>query len=94
MRPTGTSGHLTALAQLSVLPRLSRHIRRHGERLEVGNECPHALGAEVFNSIYFGRPHGMPAFGGALGTEGVWTLVTYLQSLPVPPNVATESWQN
>jgi len=49
---------------------------------------------EVFSSIYFGRPHGMPAFGGALGAEGVWTLVTYLQSLPVPPNVATESWQN
>jgi len=50
--------------------------------------------AEVFNSIYFGRPHGMPAFGGALGTEGVWTLVTYLRSLPVPPNVPTQSWQN
>ena len=50
--------------------------------------------AEVFSSIYYGRPRGMPAFGGALGAEGVWTLVTYLQSLPVPPNVATESWQN
>jgi mono/diheme cytochrome c family protein len=50
--------------------------------------------AEVFNSIYFGRPHGMPAFGGALGTEGVWALVTYLRSLPVPPNVPTQSWQN
>jgi cytochrome c oxidase cbb3-type subunit 3 len=50
--------------------------------------------AEVFNSIYFGRPHGMPAFGGAVGTEGVWALVTYLRSLPVPPNVPTQSWQN
>ena len=50
--------------------------------------------AEVFNSIYFGRPRGMPAFGGALGTEGVWTLVTYLRSLPAPPNVPTQSWQN
>jgi len=48
--------------------------------------------AEVFSSIYYGRPKGMPAFGGALGTEGVWTIVTYLRSLPVPASVATESW--
>ena len=50
--------------------------------------------AEVFNSIYFGRPRGMPAFGGTLGVEGVWTLVTYLRSLPPPPDIPTESWQN
>ena len=47
---------------------------------------------EVFSSIYFGRPKGMPAFGGVLGTEGVWTLVTYLRSLPEPADVPTESW--
>jgi len=49
--------------------------------------------AEVFNSIYFGRPKGMPAFGGAMGADGVWTLVTYLRSLPPPKNVPTESWE-
>lgn len=49
--------------------------------------------AEVFSSIYYGRPKGMPGFGGTLGTEGVWTLVTYLRSLPVPADVPTESWQ-
>jgi cytochrome c oxidase cbb3-type subunit 3 len=49
--------------------------------------------SEVFNSIYYGRPKGMPAFGGTLGIEGVWTLVTYIRSLPVPPDVPTESWQ-
>jgi cytochrome c oxidase cbb3-type subunit 3 len=48
---------------------------------------------EIFASIYYGRPKGMPAFGGALGAEGVWTLVTYLQSLPVPADEATESWE-
>jgi cytochrome c oxidase cbb3-type subunit 3 len=47
---------------------------------------------EIFSSIYYGRPRGMPAFGGALGSEGVWALVTYLQSLPVPQGLATESW--
>jgi cytochrome c oxidase cbb3-type subunit 3 len=49
--------------------------------------------SEVFNSIYYGRPKGMPAFGGTLGVDGVWTVVTYLRSLPVPSNVPTESWQ-
>jgi cytochrome c oxidase cbb3-type subunit III len=49
--------------------------------------------AEVFNSIYYGRPKGMPAFGGALGAEGVWTLVTYLRSLAPPPDLPTESWR-
>jgi cytochrome c oxidase cbb3-type subunit III len=48
---------------------------------------------EVFSSIYFGRPRGMPAFGGVLGAEGVWTLVTYLRSLPPPADMPTESWQ-
>ena len=48
---------------------------------------------EIFTSIYYGRPKGMPAFGGALGMEGVWTLVTYLKSLPVPAGEATESWE-
>ena len=48
--------------------------------------------SEVFNSIYYGRPKGMPAFGGTLGADGVWTLVTYLRSLPVPTTVPTESW--
>lgn len=49
--------------------------------------------SEVFSSIYYGRPKGMPAFGGALGVDGVWTLVTYIRSLPVPASVPTESWQ-
>jgi mono/diheme cytochrome c family protein len=49
---------------------------------------------EVFASIYYGRPKGMPAFGGTLGAAGIWTLVTYLKSLPVPANIATESWQD
>ena len=49
---------------------------------------------EIYSSIFYGRPKGMPAFGGALGTDGVWTLVTYLRSLPVPADVATESWES
>jgi cytochrome c oxidase cbb3-type subunit III len=48
--------------------------------------------SEIFNSIYYGHEKGMPAFGGVLGTDGVWTLVTYIKSLPVAPGLATESW--
>jgi len=48
--------------------------------------------AELFASIYYGRPKGMPAFGGKLGTDGVWTLVTYLKSLTPTVDPATESW--
>ena len=48
---------------------------------------------ELFQSIFYGRPKGMPAFGGALGAEGIWILVTYLQSLPVPDVVPTQSWE-
>ena len=47
---------------------------------------------ELFQTIYFGRPKGMPAFGGLMSPEDVWTLVTYLKSLPVPENVPTQSW--
>jgi cytochrome c oxidase cbb3-type subunit III len=48
---------------------------------------------EIFQSIYYGRPHGMPAFGGALPTDAIWMIVTYLQSLPVPAAVPTQSWE-
>jgi cytochrome c oxidase cbb3-type subunit III len=48
---------------------------------------------EVFSSIYYGRPKGMPAFGGAIGTTAVWNLVTYLKSLQPPATVPTESFE-
>jgi len=47
---------------------------------------------EIFQSIYYGRPQGMPAFGGLLEPDVIWSLVTYIQSLPVPANVPTQSW--
>jgi cytochrome c oxidase cbb3-type subunit 3 len=47
---------------------------------------------EIYQSIFYGRPQGMPAFGGVLQSDIIWTLVTYIQSLPVPANVPTQSW--
>jgi cytochrome c oxidase cbb3-type subunit III len=48
---------------------------------------------EIFSSIYFGRPKGMPAFGGAMGENAIWSIVAYLKSLPPPANVPTESFE-
>jgi cytochrome c len=47
---------------------------------------------EIFTSIYYGRPKGMPAFGGVVGTDGVWMLVSYIKSQAVPSVVPTTSW--
>lgn len=46
----------------------------------------------IFQSIYYGRPKGMPAFGGLLAPEIVWKLVSYLRSLPTPKAVPTQTW--
>lgn len=46
----------------------------------------------VFQSIYYGRPRGMPAFGGVLPSEAIWKLVTYLRSLEPAVDSATVSW--
>ena len=47
---------------------------------------------EIFESIFYGRPKGMPAYGGVMGSEGIWMLVNYLKSLPKPDAVPTQSW--
>jgi cytochrome c len=47
---------------------------------------------EIFTSIYYGRPKGMPAYGGVLGTDGVWMIVAYIRAQAVPPVVPTTSW--
>lgn len=48
--------------------------------------------AAIFQSISFGRPKGMPAFGGLLSPEIIWKLVTYVQSLPPTKSVPTTTW--
>ena len=50
--------------------------------------------AEIFHSIFYGRAKGMPAYGGVLGREGIWMIVTYLKSQPVPNVVPTTSYED
>jgi cytochrome c len=47
---------------------------------------------EIFSSIFYGRPKGMPAYGGVIGPEGVWNLVAYIKAQSVPAVVPTTSW--
>jgi cytochrome c len=47
---------------------------------------------EIFTSIFYGRPKGMPAYGGVIGTDGVWMLVSYIKAQPAPVVVPTTSW--
>lgn len=47
---------------------------------------------EVYHSIFYGRPRGMPAYGGLLSSDAIWRIVTYLGAQPIPANVPTESW--
>ena len=47
---------------------------------------------EIFSSIFYGRPKGMPAYGGVIGAEGVWNIVAYIKAQAVPSVVPTTSW--
>ena len=47
---------------------------------------------EIFTSIFYGRPKGMPAYGGVIGTDGAWMLVAYIKAQAPPPVVPTTSW--
>ena len=47
---------------------------------------------ELFESIYQGRPDGMPAWGGRISNDQIWSLITYISSLSEGKNVATENF--
>lgn len=48
---------------------------------------------EIYHSIFYGRPRGMPAWGGTLPAEAIWRLVTYLQSIqPAKDTLSTTTW--
>ncbi len=48
--------------------------------------------AEVFESIYQGRPEGMPAWGSLISDDQVWMLVSYVRSLNGGKDVTTENF--
>jgi cytochrome c oxidase cbb3-type subunit 3 len=47
----------------------------------------------IFHSIFYGRPRGMPAFGGHLPAQAIWQLVAYLRSIqPAKDTTSTTAW--
>jgi len=46
---------------------------------------------EVFESIFQGRPDGMPAWGGRISNEQIWMLTAYVRSLPTK-DLSTENF--
>ena len=48
--------------------------------------------AEVFESIYQGRPEGMPAWGSLISDDQIWMLVSYVRSLNTGKDVSTENF--
>lgn len=46
---------------------------------------------EVFESIYEGRPDGMPAWGGRISNDQIWMLTAYVRSLATK-DVSTENF--
>ncbi|MBC7897573.1 MAG: c-type cytochrome [Cytophagaceae bacterium] len=49
--------------------------------------------AALFHSVFYGRPRGMPAYGGLMDQDAIWQVITYLTSQPIPAVVPTQAWR-
>lgn len=47
---------------------------------------------DVFQSIYEGRPDGMPSWGGRIADDQIWRLVAYVRTLDKGHSVTTENF--
>jgi len=43
---------------------------------------------QIYDTLYFGRPHGMPAWGGKLTDDQIWKIATYVRSMSLPQTMA------
>jgi len=46
----------------------------------------------VFQSIFYGRPRGMPAYGGIMSPGAIWKVIDYIRAQPIPSVVPTQRW--
>jgi mono/diheme cytochrome c family protein len=47
----------------------------------------------LFQSIFYGRPRGMPAYGGVMSPGAIWKVIAYIRAQPVPSVVPTQRWE-
>jgi cytochrome c oxidase cbb3-type subunit 3 len=43
---------------------------------------------QIFNTIYQGRPNGMPAWGGKIPEDQMWQIAAYVRSMSLPETLA------
>lgn len=43
---------------------------------------------QIFNTVYQGRPNGMPAWGGKIPDEQIWEIASYVRSMSLPETLA------
>jgi cytochrome c oxidase cbb3-type subunit 3 len=43
---------------------------------------------QIYNTIYQGRPNGMPAWRGKLGDVQIWQIAAYVRSMSLPATIA------
>jgi len=47
----------------------------------------------LYQSIFYGRPKGMPAYGGILSSSAIWKIISYIRAQPKPVTVPTETFK-
>lgn len=47
----------------------------------------------LFESVFYGRPRGMPAYGGVMSPGAIWKVILYIRAQPVPADVPTERFK-
>jgi len=47
----------------------------------------------LYQSIFYGRPRGMPAYGGILSSSAIWKIISYIRAQPKPVTVPTETFK-
>jgi cytochrome c oxidase cbb3-type subunit 3 len=43
---------------------------------------------QIYDTIYQGRPNGMPAWGGKIADPDIWKLASYVRSMSLPETLA------
>jgi len=46
----------------------------------------------LYQSVFYGRPRGMPAYGGVMSPGAIWKVIAYIRAQPVPSVVPTQRW--
>jgi cytochrome c oxidase cbb3-type subunit 3 len=46
---------------------------------------------QIYNTIYQGRPNGMPAWGGKIPDGQIWEIATYVRSMSLPATLAANN---